>query len=86
MIMSVEFIDAAKPATVAPSFRSRPNLIARAAAWMRAYRHHRREIRQLQAMDGHLLADLGITRAQVEYLAQQPFAGDWGAASLQRRR
>lgn len=84
--MSVEFIDAGEPVSAAPSLGSRPNLIALAAAWMKAYRHQRHEIRQLQAMDAHLLADLGITRAQVEYLAQQPYAGDWGAALLQRRR
>ena len=78
--MSLEFTSAGAPAAL------RPNLIARAAAWLQARRHHRREMRQLRAMDAHMLADLGITRAQAEYLAQQPYAGDWSGALFPRRQ
>ena len=79
--MSLEFAGASAPAA-----GSRPNLFARAAAWVQAYRHHRREMRQLQVMDAHMLADLGITRAQAEHMAQQPYAGDWGGAFFAHRR
>ena len=60
--MSLEFTSAGAPAAGEPA-GSRPYLIARAAAWLEARRHYRREMRQLQAMDAHMLADLGITRA-----------------------
>jgi uncharacterized protein YjiS (DUF1127 family) len=80
IIMSLEFTSTGAIRAADLTALSRPNLFARAAAWMRAARHHRRQMRQLQAMDGHLLADLGITRAQAEYLAQQPYAGDWTGA------
>ena len=33
-----------------------------------------------------MLTDIGITRAQVEYLAQQPHAGDWSGALFPRRQ
>ena len=61
--MSLEFTSAGALAAADEPTRLRPSLIARAAAWLEARRHHRREMRQLQAMDAHLLADLGITRA-----------------------
>ena len=59
---------------------------ARLRAWMEARRHHREGIRQLLAMDAHLLDDIGITRAQAEYLAQQPYAGDWSGTLFPRRQ
>ena len=80
--MSLEFTSAGAPIAANEVAGLRPNLIARAASWLEARRHHRREMRQLQAMDAHMLADLGITRAQAEYLAQQPYAGDWSGIAL----
>ena len=82
--MSFEFASPSAPATD-DCIGSRPNLFARAIAWMQARRHHRGQMRQLQAMDAHMLADLGITRAQAEYLAQQPYVGDWSGALFPRR-
>jgi len=84
MIMSLEFASTSAPATDDRT-RPQPNLFARAAAWMQARRHHRGQMRQLRAMDAHMLDDLGITRAQAEYLAQQPYAGDWSGALFARR-
>jgi uncharacterized protein YjiS (DUF1127 family) len=52
---------------------------------MEARRHHREAMRQLRAMDAHRLDDIGITRAHVEYLALQPYAGDWSGALFPRR-
>jgi uncharacterized protein YjiS (DUF1127 family) len=83
-IMSLDLHLASAAGEVAAA--SQPNLIARAAAWIRSYRQHRRQMRELQAMDAHMLADLGITRSQVEYLAQQPYAGDWSAVLFPPRR
>ena len=59
---------------------------ARLRAWIEGRRHHRDGMRQLRAMDAHLLDDIGITRAQAEYLAQQPYAGDWSGALFPRRQ
>ena len=59
---------------------------ARLRAWIEGRRHHRDGMRQLRAMDAHLLDDIGITRAQVEYLAQQPYAGDWSGTLFPRRQ
>jgi len=84
--MSLEFTSAGTTPAANLIAPARPTLFARAPAWMRAARHHRRQMRQLQAMDGHLLTDLGITREQVEYLAQQPYAGDWTGALFPRRQ
>ena len=66
--------------------KSRRHLVARLRAWMEARRRHREDMRELLAMDRHMLTDIGITRAQVEYLAQQPYAGDWSGALFPRRR
>ena len=82
--MSLQFAGAQAPAADLTA-GSRPNLLARATAWVRAQQHHQREMRQLQAMDAHMLADLGITRTQAEFLAQQPYAGDWSGALFPRR-
>ena len=84
--MSLEITIARAPDIAESTTGPRPNLLARIAAWMNARRRRRQDVRQLLAMDAHMLTDLGITRAYAEYLAQQPFAGDCSGALFRRRQ
>jgi uncharacterized protein YjiS (DUF1127 family) len=47
---------------------------------LRARSQRNREMRELLALDSRMLTDIGIDRAQAEYMATQPYAGDWSAA------
>jgi uncharacterized protein YjiS (DUF1127 family) len=39
-------------------------------AWIRSHPRLRRHVEELRALDDHLLADIGLGRGQIEYLAQ----------------
>ena len=44
--------------------------VKRLAGWISAEHGIRRGIAELRAMDDHLLADIGLTRQQVEYASR----------------
>lgn len=48
---------------------------------------HRKDIKRLQAMDDHMLRDIGLTRDLVEQLSRLPLTADveWERARLERR-
>lgn len=52
--------------------RSR-NLRGRVRVWLREWRRRTRERAELAALDDRTLADIGISRADAEFLANKPF-------------
>jgi uncharacterized protein YjiS (DUF1127 family) len=44
--------------------------IKRGIAWIEVRRQQRRAMKELMALDDRLLADIGLRRGQIEYMAQ----------------
>lgn len=57
----------------------------RKLARIRAARAYRKQARELLTLDARLLADIGINRSQAEFLAQQPYRGEWSGRHSVRR-
>jgi uncharacterized protein YjiS (DUF1127 family) len=58
----------------------RAGLLMRIRGVLRARSQRKREMRELLSLDSRMLADIGMNRAQAEYMATQPYAGHWSAA------
>lgn len=53
--------------------RGRASHLGRALATLRAWRRRSRERAELAALDERMLRDIGITRADAQYLSSKPF-------------
>ncbi|HEU0156715.1 MAG TPA: DUF1127 domain-containing protein [Stellaceae bacterium] len=53
--------------------RGRLGSIGRAIATLRAWRQRSRARAELAALDDRMLRDIGVTRAEAEYLSSKPF-------------
>ena len=67
------------PLAVATLARAFASLLALVTYWLKAAaraRRHRRQASQLAVLDQHMLADIGITRANVRGAFSEPFWDD----------
>ena len=53
---------------------TRPNLFARAAAWLRQHRERRAVIDELSQLNDRELADIGLSRGDVPHVFDRAFA------------
>jgi uncharacterized protein YjiS (DUF1127 family) len=49
------------------------NAVARLSTTLRAWRRRAKDRAQLAALDDRMLADIGISRAEAEFLGNRPF-------------
>lgn len=56
-----------------PRRRATKGMVARMLAWLRAWRRRAKDRSALAALDDRMLADIGISRAEAEFLANKPF-------------
>jgi uncharacterized protein YjiS (DUF1127 family) len=73
---AIPFEDAGHSVTEVPR-RSAPRRVSKAVArlltTLRAWRRRTRDRAELAALDGRMLADIGISRAEAEFLGNKPF-------------
>lgn len=55
--------------------KARKSMLSAAVEWLEAYATYKRQKQDLLSLDDHLLKDIGISRADAERIAKQPFRG-----------
>jgi uncharacterized protein YjiS (DUF1127 family) len=73
---AIRFEDAGHSVTEVPRHSALhwvSNAVARQVTTLRAWRRRTRDRAELAALDDRMLADIGISRAEAEFLGNKPF-------------
>jgi uncharacterized protein YjiS (DUF1127 family) len=61
--------------------KSRPGFFTRLVMKLENYAEHKRQRHALRALDDRLLKDIGVSRAEAERIAAEPFRWDNGSGA-----
>jgi uncharacterized protein YjiS (DUF1127 family) len=69
-----EFDAQANPEAWRAKAAARPGFFTRVVMKLEAYAEHKRQRQAIRALDDRLLKDIGVSRAEAERIAAEPFA------------